>query len=447
MLEYTVVEYYTQNMEVNTLQIYVVQPGDTLWAISRKFGVNSQSIYTVNGLQEMPYLVIGQTLVIPSTEKAYLVKPGDSLWAIAEKFNVSVDSIARLNGITNPNIIMPGMVLRIPELSKNYGYIEVNGYIEPSTSEKETQIVNEVGRYLTYISPFSYQIKADGSLNPINDTTILQTANKYKTAPLMVITNFKGGNFDTELVDTVLKSEAIQQTLINNIIKILKDKGYYGLNIDFERISPENRELYNSFLRRMVAVLRPLNYPVSTALAPKPEDYQAGAWHGAHDYKAHGQIVDFVIIMTYEWGWSGGAPYAVAPIDLVGDVIKYAVSVIPSKKIIMGIPLYGYDWPLPYMPGGPWAKRVSPQQAIALAAKYGANILYDYKVQSPYFNYIDENRVQHIVWFEDARSIQAKLLLANRYGLKGVSYWVLGSAFPQNWAVLNNMFNIVKVIR
>ena len=86
------------------------------------------------------------------------------------------------------------------------------------------------------------------------------------------------------------------------------------------------------------------------------------------------------------------------------------------------------------------------QQLIALAAKYGAVILYDYEVQSPYFNYIDGNRVKHVVWFEDARSIQAKLLLANSYGLRGVSYWVLGSAFPQNWAVLDNMFNIVKVI-
>jgi len=137
----------------------------------------------------------------------------------------------------------------------------------------------------------------------------------------------------------------------------------------------------------------------------------------------------------------------VAPIDLVADVIRYAVSVIPSKKILMGMPIYGYDWPLPYMPGGPWAKRLSPQAAVALAAKYGAVIKYDQKVQSPYFNYVDGNGVRHVVWFEDARSVQAKYLLANRYGLRGVSYWVLGLPFPQNWAILDNMFNIVKVVR
>lgn len=429
------------------LTIYVVRPGDTLYEISRRFGVSMDRISDANDLQEIPYLAVGQALVIPTTERAYRVQPGDTLWSIARKFRVSVERIASLNGITDPSRIFPGMILRIPELSKNYGYIETNAYIEPISTEVDTRLTNEVGRYLTYISPFSYQVNENGSINPLNDTAIINAARSFRTAPLMVITNFRNGNFDTVMVDAILKSEAIQRTLINNIITIMRNKGYYGLNIDFERISPENRQLYNDFLRRVTAALRPLNYPVSTALAPKPSDYQTGTWHGAHDYKAHGEIVDFVIIMTYEWGWSGGPPYAVAPIDLVEDVIKYAVSVIPPKKILMGMPLYGYDWPLPYMPGGQWAKRVSPQEAIRLAARYGVAIQYDYKVQSPHFNYIDENRVQHTVWFEDARSAQAKLVLASNYGLRGVSYWVLGSSFPQNWLVLDDMFNIVKVTR
>ena len=62
-----------------------------------------------------------------------------------------------------------------------------------------------------------------------------------------------------------------------------------------------------------------------------------------------------------------------------------------------------------------------------------------------FFNYTDEAGIQHVVWFEDARSVQAKYLLVNQDGLRGVSYWVLGLPFPQNWAVLENMFNIVKV--
>ncbi len=428
------------------MTIYVVRSGDTLWEISRRFGVGMDRISAANGLEELPSLVVGQALVIPSTESAYRVQPGDSLWSIAQKYGTTVESIAALNGITNPERISVGMILRIPQARKQYGYIETNAYIEPSTPEVETQLTNEVGEYLTYISPFSYQVNADGSINPIDDTAIIQAARGHRTAPLMVITNFSNGNFDTEMVDTILKSQEIQRTLINNIITLMRNKGYYGLNIDFERISPENRQLYNDFLRRVVAALRPLNYPVSTALAPKPSDYQTGSWHGAHDYRAHGEIVDFVIIMTYEWGWSGGPPYAVAPINLVEDVIKYAVSVMPAKKIMMGMPLYGYDWTLPFVEGGRWARRVSPQDAIKLAARYNAAIEYDYKLQAPHFNYTDDNGARHEVWFEDARSVQAKLVLANNYGLRGTSYWVLGSSFPQNWVVLDEMFNIVKVV-
>jgi spore germination protein len=431
---------------VRILNIHVVRQGDSLWNLSNIYGVSIDRIVEVNGLSDIPYLIVGSSLVIPSTERAYRVQPGDSLWLISNRFNVPVERIAGLNGIVNPEIIYPGMVLRIPELSKNYGFIEVNGYIEPSVSERETAIINETGEYLTFVSPFSYQVNEDGSLTSLNDANILNVSRQYDIAPLMVITNFRAGNFDAGLVDTILKSETIQQNLIENIIGIMRQKGYYGLNIDFERIPPEDRQLYNSFLRRVVNELRPLNYPVSTALAPKLEDYQTGAWHGAHDYKAHGEIVDFVVIMTYEWGWSGGPPFAVAPLNLVRDVIEYAVSVIPPEKILMGMPLYGYDWPLPYMPGGGWARRVSPARAIQLAAQYGAIIQYDPISESPFFNYRDTQGIDHVVWFEDARSVRAKLLLVNRYGLRGVSYWVLGLPFPQNWYILNDMFNIVKVV-
>jgi spore germination protein len=428
------------------LRIHVVVPGDTVWAIARRYGVSPQRITQINELQEIPHLVVGQALVIPSTEMAYVVRPGDTLYSISTRFGVSVSSIIRLNRIASPYIIYPGSVIRIPELEKNYGYIEVNGYLEPSTPEKERSIITDVGTFLTYLSPFSHQVNADGTINPINDETMLQTAKTFRNAPLLVITNFRNGNFDTNLAHTILTSISIQQTLINNVIALMRSKGYYGLNIDFERILPEDKELYNSFLRRVVAALHPLNYPVVTDLAPKISETQTGPWYTAHDYRAHGEIVDFVVLMTYEWGWSGGPPMAVAPINQVKAVLDYAVTVIPRNKILMGMPLYGYDWPLPYVPNGPFAPRVSPQQAITIAANRGAVIRFDQQAQSPFFNYYDDRGTQHVVWFEDARSVQAKLRLASQYGLRGVSYWVLGIDFPQNWAVLNNMFNITKVV-
>lgn len=182
---------------------------------------------------------------------------------------------------------------------------------------------------------------------------------------------------------------------------------------------------------------------LSIALAPKTSATQKGKWYEAHDYKAQGAIVDFVVIMTYEWGYSGGPARAVSPIGPVRDVLEYAITEMPSQKILMGQNLYGYDWTLPFKPGTT-AKAVSPQQAIDLARTFNVNIQYDYTSQAPFFNYRDESGNEHEVWFEDARSIQAKFTLLKELNLRGMSYWKLGLAFPQNWLLLQDNFITVK---
>jgi spore germination protein len=146
--------------------------------------------------------------------------------------------------------------------------------------------------------------------------------------------------------------------------------------------------------------------------------------------------------MTYEWGYSGGPAMAVSPIDQVRRVLEYAVTEIPSNKIMMGQNLYGYDWTLPFVQGSV-AKAVSPQQAIQLAASHHVPIQYDTKAQAPFFRYSDAGK-QHEVWFEDARSIQAKFNLIKELNIRGMSYWKLGLAFPQNWLLIVDNFTVTK---
>src|SRR3712207_5423888 len=133
-----------------------------------------------------------------------------------------------------------------------------------------------------------------------------------------------------------------------------------------------------------------------------------------------------------------GPPMAVAPIDQVARVLSYAVTEIPSKKVFMSIPNYGYDWTLPYVKGVA-AKTISNVEAVDLAVKTGSTIQYDKTSAAPFFNYYDSLGRGHVVWFEDARSINEKLMLINRYNLGGVSYWTIGKYFPQNWLILNSL--------
>lgn len=134
---------------------------------------------------------------------------------------------------------------------------------------------------------------------------------------------------------------------------------------------------------------------------------------------------------------------AVSPIGPVRRVLEYAVSEMPSSKILMGQNLYGYDWTLPFVKGTV-AKAVSPQQAIQLAARYNVPIQYDTRAQAPFFRYVNEEGKRHEVWFEDARSIQAKFDLIKELKLRGMSYWKLGLSFPQNWLLIIDNFNVVK---
>ncbi|WP_037985628.1 LysM peptidoglycan-binding domain-containing protein [Thalassobacillus devorans] len=417
---------------------YVVQAGDTLWSIAQRYGVSVQDLAQVNQISNPALIFVGDMLVLPYFP--YTVQSGDTLWAISRRFGASMQQIIQINNITNPSMLSVGQILYIPREPRPE--TEINAYITNMSEEGRREVL-ALGRNFTYLSPFTYSIKEDGSITDMNDTGVLQAADAANVAPLLVLTNFRDRSFDSDIAATLLRSPELQETLLTNILTTMEAKGYTGLNVDFEYVYPEDRENYNDFLRRAVARLRPEGYTVSTALAPKESADQKGLLYEAHDYAAHGEILDFVIVMTYEWGWAGGEPWAIAPINKVRDVLDYAVTEIPRDKILMGIPLYGRDWKIPWEQGT-FARTVSPKEAVRLAQRYGVDIQYDETYQSPFFRYVDGTGQEHEVWFEDARSMQAKYDTIKAYRLRGGSYWVLGITFPQNWPVLRDNFRIRK---
>ena len=136
---------------------------------------------------------------------------------------------------------------------------------------------------------------------------------------------------------------------------------------------------------------------------------------------------------------------AVAPLNSVRQVLDYGVSVIEPSKILMGFPNYGYDWTLPFIQGESVAENISNVEALERAALVGAEIQFDELAQSPFYEYIDEQGRQHIVWFEDARSTRAKLELVNEYGLAGISIWTIKDPFPSGQEVLRSMYTVARV--
>ncbi len=286
-------------------------------------------------------------------------------------------------------------------------------------------------------------VNEDGSLVNIDDEQAIAEAYAQGAVPMMSIVNFTSNVAGENIAHNVLNNPDIVDTLQQNIINIMKDKGYRGLNIDFEYVLPEDREAYNNFLESTVNKLHDEGFFVSTSLAPKLSDEQKGLLYEAHDYSAHGRLADFVVLMTYEWGWRGGQPRAISPINEVEKVLDYAVSVIPRDKILMGFQIYARDWKIPFEEGHE-ADTISVQQAMEIAYEHMSEIKYDYVSQSPYFHYTDAEGNAHEVWFEDARSAQAKFDAVKDYGLRGISYWGLGYEFPQNFPLLSDNFQIRK---
>lgn len=426
------------------MQIHVVRQGQTLTGIAQAYATTPSDIIEANDLPNPDRLVVGQALVIPIVGRFYFVQPGDTLFSIARRFNTTPEVLIEVNQLNPATPLRVGLRLYIPPQPKREA--EIIAYVEPrgdTVSEELQQSSRNAAPYLTYLAPFSFQVLRDGSLKepPLNN--LPQIAAQDNVILMMVLTNLEDDAFSDELGRIILTDMNVQNNFLDNIVATAKKYNFKDIHFDFEFLRPADKEAYNTFLRKARDRFKQEGWLISTALAPKTRADQPGKWYEAHDYKAHGEIVDFVVIMTYEWGYSGGPPMAVSPIGPVREVLEYALTEMPSEKIMMGQNLYGYDWTLPFTPGGEFAKAISPQAAIELAAENNVAIEYDEEAQAPHFNYFKDGN-EHEVWFEDARSIQAKFDLIKELNLRGISYWKLGLPFPQNWLLITDNFNVVK---
>ena len=152
-----------------------------------------------------------------------------------------------------------------------------------------------------------------------------------------------------------------------------------------------------------------------------------------------GEVADRLLIMTYEWGYKFGPPLAVAPINRVREVVQYAVTEIPREKLSLGLANYGYDWPLPYIRNRTIARTIGSIEAVSIARREGAEILFDPTAMSPWFRY-RRNGILHEVWFEDVRSWQAKFDLVKEFGLGGIGIWTVMNLNRPGLTLLRNTF-------
>ena len=375
----------------------------------------------------------------------YVVKQGDSLDSIAAIFAVDIKEIAYANQLVSPYRLAIGQALIIPETGqfRSKRAVHVNGYAYPYI---RNEVLTETLPYLTNISVFSYGFTIDGELVPpqADDSRMIHEAWMQGVAPLMVLTPFdQTGMFNNYLISEITHNQEAQQNLIDQMLVAMDVKGFAGIDIDFEYILPQDRVPYAEFVANVRAQAAPKGFPVSVALAPKTSAEQKGLLYEGKDYRLLGEAADSVLLMTYEWGYTYGPPMAVAPINKVREVVEYAVTEIPTEKIDLGIPNYGYDWTLPFVQGTSKARTIGNVEAVEIAVANNAVIEFDQTAMSPFFHY-EKDGLQHEVWFEDVRSIKEKFHLITEYGLRGMGYWQVMKLFRANWILLADTFEIIK---
>ncbi len=416
--------------------IHIVRSGDTLWKISQESGLSASRIIEANGLNS-PLLIPGLALYLPTPslpERFYMVKQGDVLWELGRRYGISVSAILAANQRLIPKSLKVGQILVLPSPIKYE--LQTLAYFDATSSSPISQLIQNQAGLLSYVAVFAYPVQPNGTLQDLEDQTILAEIKALMIKPLMVVSNFYEGQFSPALADQVLDAE-IRPTFIQSIINTVATKGYSGVSMDFEFIPPARRADYSVFLKELKTALG--NAILHVNVPSKTKEMLNNRIVGAVDYQAVGNSADLVTLLTYDYGYPTGPPDPVSPPWWIVQVLTYALTQIPKGKLMMGFPLYGYDWNTETLQTTALSANAAQNKALEL----GIPIQYRSEQESPYYSYFNGS-IKHTVWFEDSRSLIAKYRVLEGFGLTGVAFWRLRYEFPQNWEYLKMNSYVVK---
>jgi spore germination protein len=276
---------------------------------------------------------------------------------------------------------------------------------------------------IAWIAPYGYALEADGSLVPrgVVPAVLGRLAAAARVPVLPLVTD--GPGLAALLATAPGRAQAA--AALADLCRGAQGAG--GVVVDFEGLPASARADLTAFVAALRAAL-PRGRLLVVAVMPKTSTPGRYAFQRVFDYRALGRLADFVALMTYDRHDDTSGPGPVAPLGWVARVAAFAASEIPPRKILLGIPGYGYDWTAPGE-----AVTVDAREALALAREHGVVPVYDARVAESGFRYVDAQGVRHTVWFEPAAGVAAKRQLAARLGLGGLALWSLGQEDPSFW--------------
>jgi spore germination protein YaaH len=290
---------------------------------------------------------------------------------------------------------------------------------------------------LTAISPWLYGIETDGRVTwhpAAKEARWRAQLDRMRAAGLAImptIANVFDGSWREDVITRILHDAAARRHHVREIVRLVEREHYQGIDIDYEELRAVDRDVFTAFVTELAAALHERDKLLSVDVFAKTSDRGYDERNRAQDYAAIGAVADQVRIMAYDYHWATSDPGPVAPLPWVRDVLDYATKVIGVGKIVLGIPLYGYDWA--QGKGEP----VTWLQAYGRSEEFGADVVWDQLNESPHFSYVGDYGIHHELWFENAYSASAKFDLARRFHVGGVFLWMFGPEDHLVWSVLD----------
>ena len=373
-----------------------------------------------------------------------IARASDTVASLARRFSVSEQELRESNGLSDPQRLTEGLALWVP-LGENEGGPErlIQLCAFPTLRPDEARPWLESGSTLAL---FAGRLGPGGALLPCADRALFDEARRAHCAPLLCLSNLdERGTFSAELAHALLAKTDAWDALWANLQRLLAEWGCGGLLLHMQLLHPFDREAFCAFVHHLAAKLHGSGRALLVALAPRESEQDPDPACAGQDYARLGRDADWVAVLSYDWGHACSAPQPISPLDRVRSAMRCAAREVPLRKLLLGLSNYAYDWTLPWKQGTS-ARVLSNAGALELAASRWAEIRYDKTAEAPYFNYTDASNRRHAVWFEDARSIRARLSLVGEYGLGGISLWTADRLWRPLYALLESMYSVEKIL-
>ncbi len=300
-------------------------------------------------------------------------------------------------------------------------------FYDASDEQAYFSLKNNIGN-INMLLPLWMNIDSVGDTMFVNSEMRGKEIIKASGIPVVaVVSNFIGEDFNGAILHRILNDKAKEKRLLDDIVNVVVQNHFAGVNVDFEELEETNDEILVEFMKQLYNRLHPMHLMVTQDVSPFNSDY---------NYKELSKYNDYVFLMAYDEYNSGSVPGPISSQKYIQAALDEAVQKIDSTKLILAIAGYGYDWPK-----GDKGKDVTYAEALSTASESDAKVVFDTATYNLHYTYTDENDSAHTVYFTDAATNFNTMRFATQYNIGGVALWRLGSADPRLWSFYNKDLN------